>query len=198
MNPYGVGNDREGACFVKTEDIDPSLISIINDSDKVLVAYNGNTMIHLKSSEHIGSLKVFPSKYGANGNPCVSVRKGPVLERLRDLVKQKVKKPVRFFAKEQSDYIGCYLECVLNEEGERCVPGKINGAEALIPVKELPDHTGTIFAVMKSKPLKKSEKNDELMWSFVITELSIEPLPENYEGYFVRHSKPSLLFLNKM
>jgi hypothetical protein len=195
---YGIGDPETGPCFTEPSQIDKTMIDTVKDNDKILVTYASNTIIYLKSGEHYGSLKVYESKFGSNGNPCVLIKKGLVLEKLKDYVKQKLRKQVHFFAKDDSDYLGCFVETVLNENGDRAVSAKVNGKEMMLTIKELSDHTGIIFAILKAKPIKKSDRNDEYVWGFVITELCINPLPENYEGYFVKHSKPSFKFLNKM
>lgn len=86
-----MGDQDIGPCFTDANQIDKQLIGTTKDSDKLLVTYSNNALIHVKSGEHYGSLKIFDSKYGAQANPCVLIKKGPVVRHLKEIVEKKLR-----------------------------------------------------------------------------------------------------------
>lgn len=197
-NRYGLGNAETGPCFTEMEQIDGNLIASIRDSDRIIPTYDNNTVIYLKSGTHYGDIKVYESKFGTHGSPCIMVKKGEIVNELRRKVEEKIKQTVNLFGKSDAEFMGCFIDTVGNCNGERCVVARVNGKPELIPTKDLNSKTGEIFAVLKSKPLKKSDANPGYVWGFTVCELSIDPLPKDYQGYFKTVNKPNLQFLSKM
>lgn len=197
---YGAGSAATGPCFLTLQHINPELLTIIRESkEKYTLIYNNDKRIHIKSDRTFGTLCIFDSKFGERGSPSISVRRGEILDHIKTLIEKKSGERVKFYGREESEFTGCFIDCVFNKEGTRCVNARVDGVVMLLPISELYTRSGTFTFILKSRQLKRSnEQTGELLWSLVITELDISPLPKDYEGYFKKRDQPEVHFVNEI
>lgn len=190
---YGIGNKKSGPCFSEPEQINPLLLALVTESDGVKTPiYNSDSRIYMKSGERIGNVKLFESKFG----PAISLKIGETVKTMKNMLERKAGEPIKFYAKEESEFFCCYFNAVRNEKDEKCVNAIVNDEQRKIPLEELPELCGSIVAILKAKQVKRSEKTKELQWSLNIVELMVKPLPPDYEGNY--SDKPDVKFLQKL
>lgn len=196
---YGVGSKEKGPCFTTIQQIDQNLLNVIKDSkDKRVVVYNNESRLFMKSDQSFGQLKIFESKFGEKGAPSILVKKGDVVEHLRKMIETKAGSPVKLYAKDESESVGCFVDGVMNCFGEKCINTRVNGVPTLLPLSELGKQIGAFTFILKSKMIKRAEKTGELTWSLSIVEIDISPIPKLYEGYFRVCETPELQFVTQL
>lgn len=169
------------------------LALVTETNDRKMVVYDSDTRLFVLSGERVGNVNVYDSKFG---NPCISVKIGETVKHLQELLQKKAGEPVKFYGREESEYFCCFLDTKRNSKNEKCVSAMVDGQAQLVTLEELPKKCGTFQAVLKSKPIKRSEKTGELLWSLSIIELLVRPLPKGVEGYFT--DTPNVKFLNQI
>lgn len=183
----------EGDYLANITDIDLSKLSYYIDKDKYIVTYNHSKQFFMKSGEFIGEFKVYPSTLPKSG-PCLYIKKGEIIEEMRNKISKTLAKNVMFYGKNQSNsLLGCFVDTVTNMDDELCVNAIVNGEKELFPVSNLFNRIAKMSAVLRSGLIKKS-KND-LFWSLTVNEIKIQDVPIDQVPYFKR-TEPNVRFLD--
>ena len=93
---------------------------------------------------------------------------------------------------EKSTLLGCFVDGIKNMDNVLCINALVDGVPQLMSVDELFGKQCRLQAILRSGPLKDSKNGKH--WSLNVTEVQIDKIPDNYEGYF-RTATPKLKFL---
>ena len=193
-NPTLQGNesDEEQQILLSENDLYPQHFSYIKEDEKILLAYKHSKRFYIKSDEFIGELKVFNSTF-SNGGPFLYIKKSQIMEQVKHHITKILKKPVKFYGKNNSSpLLGCYVDTFTNEQNVCCVNALVNGKPELLPVKNLCGKICKLTAILRSGSIKKV--NNEHFWSLAVTELKIDDIADEQIGYF-KHKETHLNIL---
>lgn len=143
----------------------------------------------------MGTISLYKTKFGTDKNPRILIKKGILLENIRQALSNQLGVPLTFYSREDSEVIGCFMDTVMNEKSIRCINAIDNGVERLLPLTKLENRACSFYAILRSRNIKKSEQTGALTWSLTVSEMNISKLPPNFSySDSVTHSKPKLKF----
>ena len=111
---YDVRTIENGAWFTKKEHFDPARLGYMTDkNDKFIITYNHDKRIFIQSGDFVGDIKAYASAF-PNSGPCVYIKKGEVVEQVKRGIEKMLKKPIKFYGKNDSELMGCFIDTVKN------------------------------------------------------------------------------------
>lgn len=187
--------DVKGTCLNQLQDFNPSKLELIKSGDDCYtLSYENDTRFYVKSGQFIGDFTLYDSKFSKS----ILLKKGELLEAVREKIEKMLgkKSKVSFYGKNESSCASFFMETVRNADKKKCLNAMENGTPRLIPVEELDEKTGCLTAVLRSGKIVKRQKH-EFNWKLSITEILLDPVPKEYEGYFKVAKKPRISFFTK-
>ena len=163
--------------MAEPSDFDIDRLSVFTGPDnKKTIVYNNDSRIFIKSAVFHG--KVVLNK---DPNPRMVIKISDTMRAVREGIQIKMGMRTTFYAKDDATMVGCYIDTVINANGQKCVNCVEDGDIVLMPVDNLANRICSFYAVLQSRGLKVSAKTGFLSWSLSVAELKISGKPEDIE-----------------